>query len=74
MKLEQVRDLMSVRVADKLGKPKGWMVDKKNINARRAGAEGLVIGCVAGHGGEVFWVSHGGGEIAVYTSDELEPI
>ena len=72
MRLEDVHDNIRVRVVN-LGSTKGWQVDKKYIEARQQGVEGLVIGRAAGHGGEVFWVSHGGGEIAAYSSDELEP-
>lgn len=72
MRLEDVRDNIRVRVV-RLNEHKGWNIDQKNIKARQQGVEGLVIGCAAGHGGEVFWVSHGGGDIAAYSSDELEP-
>lgn len=50
----------------------GFIVDPKAIQARRVGAKGKILGYVPGHGGEVWWVKHSDGEVAVYFHKEFE--
>lgn len=61
-----------VRTHEKLDPVVGMMVADKHIMARRTGADGEIIGYVPGHGGDVYWVQHDGGEAAVYCFSEFE--
>lgn len=38
----------------------GYFVHDKHLNARRAGAEGIVLYYIPGHGGDVYAVAHDG--------------
>lgn len=54
-----------------LGTTQGMLIGPSYLSIRRAGAEGTVLGYVAGHGGDVWWVQQDDG-VAAYTITELE--
>ncbi len=51
----------------------GMLVPLKHLEARAEGVVGTVMNYVPGHGGDVWFVQHDTGEIAVYTFNEFEP-
>ncbi len=64
-------------VVSKLGGADAMCIGPKHLNARRIGATGTLGQPVAGHGGDVWFVSHdrqegGQEEVAAYTYEELE--
>lgn len=72
MNLSEVRAGLRVKVT-RLGSTKGMTVNPNHTYCRRVGACGEVIGWVPGHGGDVWWVKQGVGEIGAYCFDEFEP-
>lgn len=60
-----------VKTKEKLGATKGMLVSPRHILSRKTGAAGNYVGFVPGHGGDVWWVDHGGGDVAAYSYDEL---
>lgn len=63
---------MRVRTRTALGTTRGLAVAMRYLDARRPGAEGMVQNCVPGHGGDVYWVEHGPGDVGAYSVEELE--
>ena len=60
-------------VTDKrLGSTSGIFVRPQYIEARRPSAKGVIKNWVAGHGGDIYWVEHEDGAIAVYGWMEFE--
>ena len=60
-------------VTDKvLGSTAGIFVRPLYLEARRPNAKGTIKNWVAGHGGDVYWVEHEDGAIAVYGWMEFE--
>ena len=60
-------------VTDKmLGSTAGIFVLPHYLAARRAGVKGVIRNWVAGHGGDIYWVEHEDGSIAVYGWMEFE--
>ncbi len=60
-----------VQVA-KLESTKGMMIVPSQLsNRRRAGTEGIYSGIYAGHGGDVWAVTHDDGTVAAYCYTEL---
>jgi len=53
-------------------KQAGVLVKDKYIQTRKPGAPGTILGCVPGHGGDIYWVEHEEGNIAVYGWPEFE--
>ncbi len=62
----------SVRTHDVLGKTTGMMNASPHLAARTPDAAGTIQGCVPGHGGDVYWVTHGDGIAAAYCFTEFE--
>ena len=50
----------------------GLLVKPKYLEARRPNTKGEVAGFVPGHGGDVYWVRHEDGQVAVYGWWEFE--
>jgi len=50
------------------------LVSPKHLEARRANSEGIVLGALPGHGGDVWMVQHVGGQLAAYCFTEFEPV
>lgn len=51
----------------------GMFVSAAHLLSRKPNATGVVKGCAAGHGGDVYWVNHEDGSIvAVYSWSEFE--
>ncbi len=66
---------LSVKVTElKEAYTKAFFVRKQYLQARRLGAVGVVHSYVSGHGGDVWWVRHEDGSVAVYMFDEFEPV
>lgn len=49
-----------VKVHEALGAPTGILVKKETLDNRTPGVIGQICGIVPGHGGDVYWVKHGG--------------
>lgn len=74
MNCNDVKQGMRIKTNAELGETAGMMVGKTYIHARKASTPGIVKGFVPGHGGDVWWIEHEAGNIAVYCFDEFEPI
>ncbi len=48
----------TIRTNAKLDDTKGMLINKRHLDQRRPSAEGRIVGIVAGHGGDVYWVLH----------------
>ena len=59
-------------VHEHLESTKGMLVAQRFIKARRALAHGSIVHPVGGHGGDVYLVRIGNGELAVYCYTEFE--
>jgi hypothetical protein len=75
--MEQPRRLLiegtRVRTHEVLESTNGMMVNPLHLSARKPNAEGVVEGCVPGHGGDVYWVRHEGDDVAAtYCFTEFE--
>ena len=68
-----VKPGLKVKTNAKLGTTEGWSVERRHMRARRRNALGVVENYVPGHGGDVWFVKHEGGAVAVYGTDEFEP-
>ena len=62
-----------VRVT-RLGDTTGFLIHARPMLCRKAGVFGVVANYVAGHGGDVYFVTHDDGQVGAYVYDELEPI
>lgn len=71
---DDVKPGMIVKIVDEFAPDAttGMLISPKNLAARRCGAEGTVLGFVAGHGGDVWWVEHRDGSVAAYCFTEIE--
>lgn len=47
-----------VRTHETLDDTKGMTIVEKHLNARAPNKEGVIVGIVGGHGGDVYWVRH----------------
>ncbi len=68
-----------IKTNEALGSTTGMTIKPEYLKPRKTNAKGLILGCVAGHGGDVYWVSHGGAlsdpvDITAYTWSEFEVI
>ena len=60
-------------VTTKLGDTRGMMIAAKYLSVRKEGVAGEVLQYVPGHGGDVWFVRHDGGEdIGAYVFTEME--
>lgn len=50
----------------------GMMISYKYLVLRRTNDGGIIRGPVPGHGGDVYWVEHYDGVVAVYCFTEFE--
>jgi len=73
MDLSQIRTGLKVRVA-KLKSTTGLSIDQELINNRKMGVTGVLQKWVPGHGGDMWYVKHDNGKMAVYAFDELEKL
>lgn len=73
MLVDDVHIDLKVKTVSVLGSTRGMLVRQDHIDTRRSSAEGIVRGHVPGHGGDVWWVSHGD-EVGAYCFDEFDPI
>jgi hypothetical protein len=71
MNLSEIKVGLRVRVTH-LGSTKGMIVHPAHLGARRVGACGVITGWVPGHGGDVWWISQGDGQVGAYCFDEFE--
>jgi hypothetical protein len=55
-----------IRTSKILGSSNGMCVRLEYIDNRRKDALGIIGGVVGGHGGDVYWVEHDDGKMAVY--------
>lgn len=55
-----------------LGSTAGILVKQQYLDARKPGVAGTIKGWVGGHGGDIYWVEHEDGTIAVYGWAEFE--
>lgn len=76
--MEQPKYILSkgtrVKTHPKFGEDatRGMLISAKNLDVRRCNATGMVRGPVPGHGGDVYWVEHYDGIVAVYCFTEFE--
>lgn len=63
---------LRVKTASVLGDTHGMLIEEKYLVARRSDVEGTIVGYVPGHGGDVYWVRHGNGDLAAYSFLEFE--
>lgn len=61
-----------IQTHKQLEAPTGFIVKARYLEARRTNSFGVVGGFVPGHGGDVYWVRHDDGEVAVYGFWEFE--
>ena len=47
-----------VRTHAALGTTRGMMINQDALDSRRTDADGVIVGVVGGHGGDVYWVRH----------------
>lgn len=40
--------------------------NSRYLEARREGTKGKIVGFLAGHGGDIYWVEHGPNDIGAY--------
>ena len=77
MDCQDVRPGLFVRTNDRVDDPgstRGFLIKAKYVAARRAGAIGQVVQYVAGHGGDVWFVRHEDGSVAVYGFPEMDKL
>jgi hypothetical protein len=72
MNAMSLRPGLRVRTATTLGDTTGMIIAPKILANRRPGASGTLRSYVPGHGGDVWFVEHAGGDIAAYAYDEFE--
>lgn len=48
-----------VKINDILNPPTGMMIAQDFLERRTPGINGVILGYVPGHGGDVYWVFHG---------------
>lgn len=65
---------VKVKTNEVLGSTAGMLIASRYIQARTPNEEGEIVGYVAGHGGDVWWVKHTDGTIAAYSFDEMEEV
>ena len=74
MNLGDVKPGLRVRTAEALGSTTGMLIVKDALDDRKEGVTGTVMGFVAGHGGDVWWIRHdNNGKVAPYSFTELDP-
>lgn len=74
MKLDDVKKGLRVTITH-LWPPNSFSVVQKNLDCRKEGVTGVVIGHVPGHGGDVWWVKHDGtNDVGAYRFTEFETI
>ncbi len=71
MKRDQVKVGLRVKTNKKLGNTKGFLISRKNLDVRKPNKNGIVVGWVPGHGGDVWWVQHNDGTVGAYDFDEF---
>lgn len=74
MRLDEIKPKLRIK-ATSVGSTEGLLIGLNHLEARRKGAVGTVVGPVAGHGGDVWWVRQDGEEpVAAYFFHEFEPL
>ncbi|HBI25646.1 MAG: hypothetical protein UT41_C0001G0234 [Candidatus Wolfebacteria bacterium GW2011_GWC2_39_22] len=71
MNSNQVKEGISIKTTA-LKSTKGMLVKHEYLAARKAGATGIVMGFVPGHGGDVWWIKHEDGSIGAYCFNEFK--
>lgn len=77
MDISGIKDGMRVTVT-RLESTQGMLVVSKHMSCRTVGVSGKLVGWVAGHGGDVWWVMHDGSTegnevVGAYSVSEFEP-
>lgn len=55
-----------------LREPHGWLLDPAELGGRTANLPGRLLNAAPGHGGDVWFVEHGSGHVAAYSTSELK--
>lgn len=71
---DMVPDAGTILRVTHLGSTSGMLIATKHLDCRRAGEKVTMRGWVPGHGGDVWFVQHDNGDIAVYSFTELEVV
>ena len=74
MNCQEIREQMRVRTVKVLGGTIGMLIKEPHLDARKPNTEGIVLGYVAGHGGDVWWVKHDDDSVGAYVFYEIEAI
>ena len=61
--MEQPKSILErgfkIKINDTIEDPRGMMIKHEYLSRRTPGINGVILGCVPGHGGDVYWVFHG---------------
>lgn len=68
----EIRDGLRVKTCNILGTTKRFLIEEKNLKARQANKEGVVIGDVSCRNENVWQILHDDDTVGVYTFDEFE--
>jgi hypothetical protein len=72
--VNEIKEGLRVKTVMALGNTKGMFIKQEYLNARQPNKEGTVLGYVAGHGGDVWWVEHDDGMVGAYVFNELNKL
>ncbi len=72
MKLQNIQKGIEIKTNKKLGDTKGFLINKKNLDARTPNSVGTVLNWVPGHGGDVWWIKHQDNSVGAYLFNEFE--
>lgn len=67
---EEIRVGMRVKIT-KLFSSEGFIVKEQYLTARKYGLTGVVKGCVLGHRGDIWLITHDDGSVGAYCFDEF---